>query len=78
MAPEPYSFLPMPETWPSCPPDPPTAGWWKDPLSDDVTPRYYDGNRWTPYVCMRTAQKWIQIVKDRSGPHCASHGNWER
>ena len=66
MAPEPYSFLPAIDPWPSDPPDPPVAGWWTDPLSsDDVTQRYYDGTRWTPYVSLRTAQRWTQILEDR-------------
>ena len=67
MAPEPYSFLPAVEPWPSDPPDPAVPGWWIDPLSsDDVTQRYYDGKRWTPYVSLRTAQRWTQIIEDRT------------
>ena len=65
MATEPYSFLPAPDTLPSDPPDPPTAGWWKDPLSsNEVTQRYYDGTTWTPYILVRTAKSWTQIFPD--------------
>jgi len=65
MAPEPYSFLPAPEVLPSYPPDPPTVGWWKDPLSsNEVAQRYYDGTTWTPYVRVRTAKSWTQIFDD--------------
>lgn len=65
MAPEPYSFLPAPGTLPSDPPDPPTTGWWKDPLSsNDVTQRYFDGTTWTPYILVRTARSWTQIFPD--------------
>jgi hypothetical protein len=65
MAPEPYSFLPAPDTLPSDPPDPPTAGWWKDPLSsNEVTQRYFDGTIWTPFILVRTAKSWTQIFPD--------------
>lgn len=67
MAPEPYSFLPAIEPWPSDAADPPVKGWWLDPLSsDDVTQRYFDGTRWTPYVSVRSAQRWTQIIEDRA------------
>ena len=65
MPPEPYSFLPASDPLPDDPPDPPTAGWWKDPLSsNDVTQRYFDGTTWTPYVCVRTAKRWTEIFAD--------------
>ena len=65
MAPEPYSFLPASDALPDDPPDPPTAGWWKDPLSsNEVTQRYFDGTVWTPYVCVRTAKSWTEIFPD--------------
>jgi len=65
MAPEPYSFLPEPDTWPLDAPDPPTEGWWKDPLSSfDIYQRYFDGTKWTPYVSGRTARRWTEIFPD--------------
>lgn len=65
MAPEPYSFLPETETWPLDPPEQPTEGWWKDPLSSfDIYQRYFDGTKWTPYVSGRTARRWTEIFPD--------------
>src|SRR5260221_11947393 len=65
MAPEPYSFLPASDPLPDDPPDPPTAGWWKDPLSsNEVTQRYFDGTTWPPYILVRTAKSWTQIFSD--------------
>jgi hypothetical protein len=66
MAPEPYSFLPEPEAWPLDAPDPPTQGWWNDPLSSyDIYQRYYDGTHWTPYVSGRSARRWTEIFPDQ-------------
>jgi hypothetical protein len=67
MAPEPYSFLPAPKSVPVDPSDPPAhEGWWNDPLSsDETTQRYYDGAQWTPYVSVRTPQRWTDIFPDK-------------
>lgn len=66
MAPEPYAFLPEPRYVLQDPTDPPEEGWWNDPLSsDNATQRYYDGERWTPYICGRTARNWTDIFPDR-------------
>ena len=65
MAPEPYSFLPAPKSVPLDAPNPPSAGWWNDPLSsDEIAQRYHDGNRWTEYVCIRTPQRWTDVFPD--------------
>jgi hypothetical protein len=46
-------------------PDPPTEGWWSDPLSsDDISQRYYDGSKWTPYVSGRSSKRWTDIFPD--------------
>jgi hypothetical protein len=66
MAPEPYSFLPAPKSVPIDPPDPPSEGWWNDPLSSDgIAQRYHDGDRWTEYVCIRAPQRWTDVFPDR-------------
>jgi hypothetical protein len=66
MAPEPLSLLPGPAKCPDRPPDPPTEGWWRDPLnSTEVYQRYHDGKRWTQYVRSRTTRSWTQIFHDR-------------
>jgi len=65
MAPEPYSFLPAPKNVLIDPTDPPTEGWWRDPLSSTgVYQRYYDGEQWTAYVRSRTPRNWTQIFPD--------------
>src|SRR5207248_9610664 len=65
MAPEPYSFLPEIEFYPLDPEDPPTQGWWIDPLSSNgVTQRYNDGAHWTPYIAVRTPGMWTDIFSD--------------
>jgi hypothetical protein len=66
MAPEPYSFLPAPRSTLIDPSDPPTEGWWRDPLdSTEGYQRYYDGEQWTQYVRSRTTRSWTQIFRDR-------------
>src|SRR2546430_11756046 len=65
MAPAPYSFLPAPKNVLIDPTDPPTKGWWRDPLdSTSVYQRYYDGTKWTEYVRSRTPKNWTQIFRD--------------
>jgi hypothetical protein len=47
------------------PKDPPTEGWWTDPLSSDSAyQRYYDGTRWTSYLRARSLKSWTQIFDD--------------
>ena len=67
-SPEPYEFLPPFESSPSDPPNPPTAGWWRDPVPPPgpkkvIAQRYHDGTRWTPYVTVRTPRRWTQIFE---------------
>lgn len=66
MAPEPYSFLPMPTSVLVDPTDPPTEGWWTDPLGSDASyQRYFDGTKWTQYVRGRSLKSWTRIFPDR-------------
>lgn len=51
---EDYEFLPEHPYFPDDPPDPPTAGWWRDPFRVS-SQRYHDGIRWTQY-CFRQTQ----------------------
>lgn len=65
MAAEPYSFLPAPKNVLLDPGDPPTEGWWRDPLSSFAGyQRYYDGAQWTPYVRSRSTKNWTKIFPD--------------
>lgn len=65
MAPAPYSFLPDPEDFLVDPKDPPTEGWWRDPLNADPSyQRYYDGTTWTHYLRAQSLKSWTQIFED--------------
>src|SRR5207253_10029981 len=68
IASEPYSFLPAPKAVPLDPPDPPTEGWWNDPVPPPgpkkvVAQRYHDGTRWTPYVSVRSSRRWTDVLE---------------
>jgi hypothetical protein len=66
MAPEPFSFLPMPTGVLVDATDPPTEGWWTDPLGSDASyQRYFDGTKWTQYVRGRSLKSWTRIFPDR-------------
>jgi hypothetical protein len=43
--------IPRPPAVPDTPPEPPTAGWWKDPIERKLKQsRYFDGTQWTDLV----------------------------
>src|SRR5437763_9120144 len=43
--------IPRPPAVPDPAPEPPTAGWWKDPIERNLKQaRYFDGNEWTDLI----------------------------
>jgi hypothetical protein len=68
MAPAPFSFLPRPTSVLVDPTDPPTEGWWRDPLNADSSyQRFFDGTSWTRYLRARTFKTWTQIFEEALG-----------
>lgn len=61
-----YSFLPMALSG-SEPPDPPTMGWWRDPLSD-FGERFHDGSRWTQYRAYWSRQWGREVLESPPVP----------
>ena len=62
-----YSFLPVVLSGTE-PPDPPTMGWWTDPLSD-FGQRFHDGSRWTQYSEFWTRQWGHHLLETPPVPH---------
>ena len=42
--------IPRPPAVPEPPPEPPTAGWWEDPIERLKQARYFDGTQWTDLI----------------------------
>ncbi|MDQ1515289.1 MAG: hypothetical protein QOE80_1119 [Actinomycetota bacterium] len=42
--------IPRPPVVPDPAPEPPTAGWWEDPLERLKQARYFDGTQWTDLI----------------------------
>ncbi len=56
--------LPQPKMLPPEAPEPPTAGWWVDPLrKGPFAQRYHDGTKWTVFVSYRRGGLWSDIVE---------------
>ena len=60
--------IPRPPAAPDFAPDPPTAGWWKDPIDRKLKQaRYFDGARWTDLVAP-TKATGPRLVTQRRDP----------